>query len=443
MSPQPPLQQPPPPREPASDARKRIKLASLLSTAAEIEHMLLCRYMFAAFSMKREISEGGVTWMQLEKMRGWAATCLLISRQEMEHLGLVCNLLTAIGEAPHMSRPLFPAEKVLPPAVPYNLQKFGKTFLADSVLFEIPKQLSPADQAFLAAHIPNLGASEHGTILELYNEASKIIGEVDEKELFIGPPGRQLTVPDILPVSVAGVPSPRSLYDVTLQAVTNRKSALAVIEQIITEGEGATTDSPTCHFNLFMKIFRELVDELAKDPAFEPARNVLINPNYSKPKGGGLLLTLNMLTEPTTIRVAKLFDLVYETLVQMLARYWSQSDQSSAETAELERVLFFPLMTMVVRPLGEMLTQMPAYEVHGPAMAGAPFQVGREISLLPHRDAAWRIFLDQLQEAHREAAELSVQPGMPALLKARFEMMTENLHRISSDFKAKMFPEKA
>ena len=101
---------PPPPAQPPKYEQMdlRDRLGELLVAAAELEHGVVCQYLFAAFSMKRHPDEGNVSWEQLELMRGWEADLLLISRQEMEHLGLVANLLTAIGEAPDFLRPPFP-----------------------------------------------------------------------------------------------------------------------------------------------------------------------------------------------------------------------------------------------------------------------------------------------------------------------------------------------
>jgi hypothetical protein len=71
----------------ATDLQKRMHLANLLAEAAEYEHNVMCQYLFAAFSMKREFSEGGVTYEQLEIMRAWQSTLLTVAREEMEHLG--------------------------------------------------------------------------------------------------------------------------------------------------------------------------------------------------------------------------------------------------------------------------------------------------------------------------------------------------------------------
>src|SRR3954451_15749970 len=88
--------------QPVTFAGRRALLAELLNEAAELEHSLLVTYLFAVFSLKLDVSEGGVSYRQLELMRQWRATILRVARQEMEHLGIVCNLLTSIGEAPRM-----------------------------------------------------------------------------------------------------------------------------------------------------------------------------------------------------------------------------------------------------------------------------------------------------------------------------------------------------
>ena len=74
----------------------REELINALTEAAELEHGLLCQYLFAAFSMKKHPTEGA-TWPQLELVRSWEAHILRVAREEMAHLGTVTNLLTAIG----------------------------------------------------------------------------------------------------------------------------------------------------------------------------------------------------------------------------------------------------------------------------------------------------------------------------------------------------------
>ena len=124
---------------PSDRMAKRDRLGDLLATAAELEHSVVCQYLYVAFSMKRHPDEGGVSWAQLEPMRRLEADILLIARQEMEHLGLVANLLTAIGEAPHFLRPDFPVpSNYFPMYDPPSLEGFGHAALQRLVRLERP-----------------------------------------------------------------------------------------------------------------------------------------------------------------------------------------------------------------------------------------------------------------------------------------------------------------
>src|ERR671939_785063 len=82
----------------------RAELIDALRLAAELEHGLMAQYLFAAYSLKRYDYEG-LRPEQLERVRRWASLITLVARQEMEHLGLALNLLSAIGGAPPLSRP--------------------------------------------------------------------------------------------------------------------------------------------------------------------------------------------------------------------------------------------------------------------------------------------------------------------------------------------------
>src|SRR4029079_10666723 len=84
---------------PAVRIENRAQLIYLLTEAAEIEHNVLCCYLFAQFSMKDDASEG-LTASQMETVRSWRATIGEIAVQEMLHLATACNLLTAVGGAP-------------------------------------------------------------------------------------------------------------------------------------------------------------------------------------------------------------------------------------------------------------------------------------------------------------------------------------------------------
>src|SRR5947207_1206611 len=88
----------------------REQLIYLLSQGANLEHSLICQYLFTAFSLKQSTWEG-VTDAQLKLIEGWRGTLYNIAVQEMLHLAQVSNLLTAIGGAPNFQRDNFPQAK--------------------------------------------------------------------------------------------------------------------------------------------------------------------------------------------------------------------------------------------------------------------------------------------------------------------------------------------
>ena len=65
----------------------RAQLIYLLTEAAELEHGIMCCYLFAAFSMKGDVKEG-VTEEQLVLMRRWRKTIMQVALEEMLHLSL-------------------------------------------------------------------------------------------------------------------------------------------------------------------------------------------------------------------------------------------------------------------------------------------------------------------------------------------------------------------
>ena len=109
-----------------------------------------------------------MSWAQLKQVRDWQTSLLLIARQEMAHLGIVCNLLTSIGGTPNFRRLQFPV-----PAGAYgslkelHLTPFSEATLQSFIDYEAPDkvQLQTALRRDLEEHSPQ--AHEHlGQLLE-------------------------------------------------------------------------------------------------------------------------------------------------------------------------------------------------------------------------------------------------------------------------------------
>jgi Ferritin-like len=112
-----------PPAEPALRVDTREELVYLLGQACEIEHGLMCEYLYAQFSLKRGPDEG-LTDGQLARVQAWEKALISVIKQEMLHLALATNILTAIGAAPHFERPNFPIlSRWYPPRVQIALEQ--------------------------------------------------------------------------------------------------------------------------------------------------------------------------------------------------------------------------------------------------------------------------------------------------------------------------------
>src|SRR5947207_16001443 len=85
----------------------REALIYALCQAAELEHGIMCQYLFAAFSLKQSTAEG-LTDAEVAAALRWRKQISHVAAQEMLHLALVHNLLSAIGAAPHLARPNLP-----------------------------------------------------------------------------------------------------------------------------------------------------------------------------------------------------------------------------------------------------------------------------------------------------------------------------------------------
>src|SRR5215469_11643946 len=130
----------------------REALIYMLCEAAELEHGIMCQYLFAAFSLKKDAGEG-LTDGQLATVQGWERRISHVAVQEMLHLALVQNLLSAIGAAPHLSRPNFPQPATHYPAgVTLTLLPFGEAALRHFMYLERPEGMALHDAPGLAAY---------------------------------------------------------------------------------------------------------------------------------------------------------------------------------------------------------------------------------------------------------------------------------------------------
>ncbi|HKQ29062.1 MAG TPA: ferritin-like domain-containing protein, partial [Burkholderiales bacterium] len=116
----------------------REQLIHVLTEAAEIEHNLLCSYLYAAFSFKRGVDDG-LTPLEAPVVERWRKLVLSVAIEEMGHLALVNNLLVAIGGSPHFNRPNFPVPPGYHPSgFTIRLTPFDRETLSHFLFLERP-----------------------------------------------------------------------------------------------------------------------------------------------------------------------------------------------------------------------------------------------------------------------------------------------------------------
>src|ERR1700749_3926064 len=155
-----------PQAEPALTVETREELVYLLGQACELEHGLMCEYLYAQFSLKRGLDEG-LTEAQLARVQAWEKALISVIKQEMLHLALATNILTAIGAAPHFERPNFPIlSRWYPPGVQIALVPFGERALRHFIYLERPEGMALEDAAGFAAarHARPLTAGDTGLV---------------------------------------------------------------------------------------------------------------------------------------------------------------------------------------------------------------------------------------------------------------------------------------
>jgi hypothetical protein len=401
--------------EPPIVVEHREHLWYLLAEAAAVEHMIMCQYLYASFSLKTDPDEG-LTEEQAKAVASWHQLLSGIAVEEMLHFALVCNVMCAIGAAPPMGRPNFPRDSDhLPPGVQFRFLPFGKDSLTHFLYLERPEGMErtdadgfvpvrPAPEPVEADEVmPRLQG--FGTVGHLYrgieNGLASFAAVVGERKLFVGPRRSQAT--------------PELFRWPQLIAVTDLASARAAIEEIIEQGEGARGDWRPAHYGRFLGIWEEYQRLRASDPAFEPARPVVaafVRQPYDVADPQPLL------TDPATTAVAEVFNLGYETLLQTLNRFFTHTDETDEQLGVLVGAAF-RLMTQVLRPLGNALTRMPAGPEFPGRTAGPTFQMFYEFgNFIPWRPAAWTLLSERAGLLASRAERAAGEPGMPDVMSA-------------------------
>ena len=276
-------------------------LKASLQSAIDLEFATLPVYLSGLWSIKDQSSE---VFSLVDS----------VIREEMLHLGLVCNLLKAIGGSPKMNVPSYPGE--LPGGVRPGLRVFlaGLSLESVAMYMEIEKPENPL--ALEAETFATIGLF-YDAILEAFQRLSPSLSAAGQlsSELHVPNPsgtGSALTEPLLMPTTLAEV-----------------QEAIATIKD---QGEG-TSKSPDApefggelaHFYRFGEIHagRRLVPvdgrfEFAGDPVpFPPCEDVAEVPPEGYPD----------------LQEARNFDRKFTELVKLLEQAWAEGDQGKLDDA--------------------------------------------------------------------------------------------------------------
>ena len=393
--------------EPAIVVEDRKELTYLLCQAAELEHGLMCEYLYAAFSLKGMVGPG-LRADQHPAVERWRGMIFAIAAEEMLHWAMVQNLLTAVGSAPYVSRPHMPHQaRGYPPGVQVRLLPFGEAALQHFVYLERPEGMEGADaEGFEPAGLPPppmrpeeviARGQDFATVGHLYRSIERGFAHLADKlgadRLFIGPAFQQADE------TTFGWPD--------LRPITGLPDANRAIERIVEQGEGARGDWANAHYGRFLAVLNEYQAMRRQDPGFEPAHPVAA----AATRGVEGIEPDVYITDPTTGGCSDLFNATYELLLQMIARYFAFGHETPGQRQVLANAAV-GLMFGAIKPLGLLLARLPVGPGHPDVTAGANFQLPYRASfLLPHRRSAWLRFAERLDELAGFATRLHPPAG--------------------------------
>jgi Ferritin-like len=372
-------------------------LVAMLGEAAELEHGLCCQYLYAAFTLKRA-GEPGVSAAQAELAAQWEQQVTKVAVQEMYHLLLANNLLTALGAAPHLWRANFPQ----PPSafsdidLPSVLAPFDLDTVSRFLCWEKPETSGWWDDecAALAQRLRALaGAGEpaprYSSIGQLYEEIKAAL-YAHPDWIDPGQADKQVTS-ELVPFSPKVTP------------ITTPAQAAGFIDVIVSEGEGTGDYDAMSHF----AYYHQIVQQLKALGGSAPGRSTVLNPIYDaahETAGTSLVST------PAVNAVGRLFSDLYLLMLEALGRVFAPEGEDPDQRRALANAAM-ALMPLVLKPLGILLTRLPAGDDTPGLYAGPSFELPQAVAPpAGEQEAAWEGLRGRLADLAGRCRILSLEP---------------------------------
>ena len=386
--------------DPLAEVPSREQLVHALYEAAELEHTLMCTYLYAAFSLRDGEAEG-LSSEEAAVVAGWRKTILRVAVDEMGHLTAIWNITSALGGAPRFGRDNFPiGAGALPAGVVVRLEPFSEAVLQHFIFLERPHGSAQLDgQGFerdfkylRGIDRPRLTpmAMDYDTVGSFYETLSTRLGlfvaHHGEAAAFCGHAGLQLSEAE---VQLTGA-----------KTVVCLKTALAAFKAIIEQGEGAPEDAAGSHYQRFLCIQREHAELKAKNPDFAPAFAAAVNPVLRRPTVAAGRVWIENEDAASTVDIAN-------TAYMLMLRLLAYSYSVPRPLAEKSLVVDLSLGLMrAVTFLGERAARLPAGGTDVTCNAGMSFTALRDAASLPPGAGARRFFSERLHELAAAAAKL-------------------------------------
>lgn len=388
-------------------------LIHLLTEAAEIEHNLMCSYLYAAFSLKTPGE--GLNARESTSVDRWRRQVTSVAIEEMGHLALVNNLLIAVGGAAHFDRPNLPVPPGYHPAdfiirlAPFTrdtlahfifLERRAEAPIEDSRTFKKMAQDEPA-----AVRTPTPGhltpsTPDYETIGEFYAEIRAAMISHAERHgafSFVGNTTGQIG-PDI--VTLPGLITISTLSD-----------ALTALDTIIEQGEGAASPSDDCHFARFRQIEQEWNELQRANAAFEPTHPAAHDPVMRRPAEG---LDRVWITSPAATRHLDLGNAIYGLAIGLLSQAYAPETAPAWRKALLSAALEFMHALAII---GDALARLPASSIEG-ENAGLTFAVPRSAQVRA-QSLSYALVRERMDELRSTAG-----PVLGTILETAFDRAT-------------------
>ena len=385
----------------ASPLLQREVLVHALYEAAELEHNLMCTYLYAAFSLREGQSEG-LSATEAQAVRRWRQVLIGVAIEEMGHLAAVWNITSALGGAPRFGRANFPLDPgLLPASVVVKLAPFNEHTLQHFIFLERPAESDEPDGegfSYERSYVRGGGGARltpmglnYQTVGAFYAALADglraFVAKNGEGNTFDGDPALQLSPAE---VSLGGVCHVRCL-----------RTALAAINAIVEQGEGAPRDSIGSHYQKFLGIRTELQALMAANPAFVAAFPAATNPVLRRPpRPEGRV----WLENPEAVSTVDLANASYGLMLRLLGYAYGLSGPGAEKSLAID--LAIALMQAMV-PLGEHAARLPAGPSNPHCNAGMSFVTLRDAGMLPPGRAARRLFVERFGQLADAAANLA------------------------------------